>query len=104
MFEAVDGEARKAYEAGMSEMMKDKKFYPDANFTMRMSYGKVIPYDPRDGVSYKTQTYGVGVLEKEVPNDQEFHVPPRLHDLLNKKDFGRYGEKWPPSAVLPYRQ
>ncbi|MEM1000570.1 MAG: S46 family peptidase [Bacteroidota bacterium] len=92
MFESVNGESMKVFQAGMHKMMPDKKFYPDANSTMRMSYGKVIPYDPRDGVSYKYQTYSSGVLEKEVPNDEEFHVPGGLHDLFMAKDFGRYAD------------
>lgn len=90
LFSAIDGESMKIYQAGMHEMMPDKKFYPDANFTMRMSYGKVIPYDPRDGVSYKYITYGEGVLEKEVPGDEEFDVPKRLGQLLRSGDYGRY--------------
>lgn len=92
MFDQVDSEAMKLYAAGMMEMQKDKDFYPDANSTMRMSYGKVIPYDPRDGVSYKSQTYGEGILEKEVPGDEEFDVPTRLHDLLESGDYGQYAE------------
>jgi hypothetical protein len=76
----------------MHEMMPNKKFYPDANFTMRVSYGKMIPYDPRDGVSYKAQTFAKGILEKEVKGDEEFDVPAKLHDLFVKKDFGRYGQ------------
>lgn len=92
MFDAVNSESMKAYEAGMHEMNPNKKYYPDANFTMRVSYGKMIPYDPRDGVSYKSQTFGEGILEKEVKGDEEFDVPAKLHDLLMKKDFGRYGQ------------
>ncbi len=92
MFEAVNAASMKTYEAGMHEMMPNKKFYPDANFTMRVSYGKMIPYDPRDGVSYKAQTFAKGILEKEVKGDEEFDVPAKLHDLFVKKDFGRYGQ------------
>jgi hypothetical protein len=92
MFDAVNSASMKTYEAGMHEMMPNKKFYPDANFTMRVSYGKMIPYDPRDGVSYKAQTFAKGILEKEVKGDEEFDVPAKLHDLFVKKDFGRYGQ------------
>ncbi len=92
MFANVDGENTKLYQAAMMEMKPGKKFYPDANFTMRLSYGKMIPYDPRDGVSYLSYTYGEGILEKEVPGDEEFDVPSKLHDLLMKRDFGRYGQ------------
>lgn len=92
MFDAVNEACMKTYEAGLHEMHPNKKFYPDANFTMRVSYGKMIPYDPRDGVGYKSQTFGEGILEKEIKGDEEFDVPPHLHDLLVKKDFGRYGQ------------
>jgi hypothetical protein len=92
MFDAVNGESMKTYEAGLHEMNAGKKYYPDANFTMRVSYGKMIPYDPRDGVSYKAYTYADGILEKEVKGDEEFDVPSKLHDLLTRKDFGRYGQ------------
>lgn len=92
MFDAVDSEAMKVYQAGMMEMMKDATFYPDANSTMRLSYGKVIPYDPRDAVSYKSQTYADGILEKEIPGDGEFDVPAKLHSLIENGNFGRYGE------------
>jgi hypothetical protein len=91
-FDVVNDEAMRLFEDAMMKMAPEKKFYPDANFTMRMSYGKVIPYDPRDGVAYKLQTYGEGILEKEIPKDEEFDVPTKLHDLLKSKDFGPYGE------------
>lgn len=58
---------------------------------MRVSYGR-LSHDPRDGVSYKAQTFAKGILEKEVKGDEEFDVPVKLHDLLVKKDFGRYGQ------------
>lgn len=92
MYNAVDGESMRLYQAGMLEMEKNRRFYPDANSTMRLSYGTVLPYDPKDGVSYKTQTYAEGILEKEVPGDEEFNVPAGLTDLIRKGDFGRYGE------------
>jgi Peptidase S46 len=92
MFDAVNGANMMAYEAGLHEMNTGKKYYPDANFTMRVSYGKMIPYDPRDGVSYKAYTYADGILEKEVKGDEEFDVPTKLHDLLAAKDYGRYGK------------
>jgi len=92
VFDATYDQAMKLFQASIMEMQTERKFYPDANFTMRLSYGKVIPYDPRDGVSYKYMTWGSGVLEKEVPNDEEFHVPSKLKDLLVRKDFGPYGQ------------
>ncbi|MDD4754854.1 MAG: S46 family peptidase [Prolixibacteraceae bacterium] len=76
--------------AGLMEMQKDKKFYPDANSTMRLTYGQVLNYEPEDGVIYKYYTTHNGYLEKEIPGDDEFHVPERMKDLLNARDFGRY--------------
>lgn len=96
-FSGNDEELMKAYTKGLMEMQTDKEFYPNANFTMRLTYGKVIPYIPRDAVAYKAFTTHEGILEKEVPGDEEFDVPKKLHDLLVKKDFGRYGE----DGVLP---
>jgi hypothetical protein len=73
-------------------MDKTKNFYPDANFTMRLTYGKVGDYRPRDGVIYDYYTTLDGVMEKEIPGDYEFDVSPRLKELWEKKDFGIYGE------------
>lgn len=77
---------------GLREFKTDKFFYPDANFTLRLTYGQVKPYVPRDGVQFDYYTTGKGILEKEIPGDKEFNVPQKLHDLLVNKDFGRYGE------------
>ncbi|HDR50495.1 MAG TPA: S46 family peptidase [Mariniphaga anaerophila] len=76
--------------AGLMEMQQDKKFYPDANSTMRLTYGQVLDYEPRDGVIYKYYTTTDGYLEKEIPGDDEFHVPERMKELLYSRDFGRY--------------
>lgn len=83
---------RRLYLAGLMEMEKDKNFYPDANFTMRLSYGKVGDYKPRDAVTYDYYTTLAGVMEKEIPGDFEFDVHPKLKELYKKKDYGRYGE------------
>jgi hypothetical protein len=64
--------------------------YPDANFTIRLTYGNVKSYSPRDGVHYKYYTTANGILEKENPEDREFVVPAKLKELILKKDFGRY--------------
>ncbi|MEZ4825201.1 MAG: S46 family peptidase [Bacteroidia bacterium] len=82
---------RKTYVEGLREMHSDKKFYPDANSTMRLTYGKVRAYDPRDGVSYHYYTTLDGVMEKEDPTNEEFIVPAKLKDLWKNKDYGRYG-------------
>lgn len=78
------------YMAGQREMMTDKKFYPDANSTLRIAYGQVMPYEPADGVKYHYITTLDGIMEKAVPGDPEFDVPVRLTELYNKKDYGRY--------------
>lgn len=76
--------------AGLKEMQENKTFYPDANSTMRLTYGQALNYEPRDGVIYKYYTTTDGYLEKEIPGDMEFDVPPRMKELLLAKDFGRY--------------
>ena len=84
---------RRLFVAGLMEMQADKNFYPDANSTMRLTYGKVLDYEPRDGVIYKYYTTTDGYLEKEIPGDDEFHVPERMKNLLLSEDFGRYANE-----------
>lgn len=91
IYQGADEELMHVYMKGMREMESDKAFYPDANSTLRLTYGKVIPYDPRDGVTYKYTTTANGILEKEVPGDEEFDVHPKLKQLIQARDFGRYG-------------
>lgn len=79
--------------AGLMEMQKDKDFYPDANSTMRLTYGQVLDYEPRDGVIYKYYTTVAGYLEKEIPGDDEFDVPARMKELLLARDYGRYANE-----------
>jgi hypothetical protein len=83
---------RKTYIQGMREMNPDKMFYPDANSTMRVTYGKVVPYIPKDGVFYDYKTTLDGVMEKEDPTNDEFIVPSKLKELWEDKDYGRYAE------------
>lgn len=90
-FEYQIGGLRKDYVAGLREMHADQDFYPDANSTMRLTYGKVKSYEPSDGVAYSYYTTLDGVMEKEDPNDQEFIVPQKLKDLWEAQDYGRYG-------------
>jgi hypothetical protein len=82
----------RAFIAGLREMFPDKKFYPDANSTMRLTYGQVLDYYPADAVHYEYYTTLKGVIEKEDPTNWEFVVPAKLKELYEKKDFGRYGE------------
>jgi hypothetical protein len=80
------------------EMFPEKTFYPDANSTMRVSYGKVEGYSPADAVHYGFVTNSDGVLEKYVPGDYEFDLPEKLKDLFMNKDFGPYADD---SGKLP---
>ncbi len=82
---------KRLYLAGLMEMDKTKFFYPDANFTMRLTYGTVGNYSPKDGVIYEHQTTLKGVIEKHIPGDWEFNLPQKLIDLYNAKDYGKYG-------------
>jgi hypothetical protein len=82
---------KRLWMAALMEMVPEKTLYPDANFTMRLSYGTVQDYDPRDGVTYKYYTTLQGVVDKYKPGDYEFDLPKRLIDLNNKKEYGRYG-------------
>lgn len=70
---------------------KSARLFPDANSTLRVTYGKVKGYKPRDGVTYEPFTYLDGVMEKYVPGDYEFDVPQKLIELYNAKDYGVYG-------------
>ncbi len=80
--------------AAQMEMQPDRMFYPDANFTMRMTYGQVLPYRPADGVVYDYYTTLSGVIAKEDPeNAYEFSVPEKLKQLYAAKDFGPYACK-----------
>ena len=83
-------QAINVYIAGLLEMADGKPVYPDANFTIRMTYGKVLPYDPKDGVTYHYYTTLLGVMQKEDPNNWEFVVPAKLKELWETKNFGEY--------------
>lgn len=86
-------ELQKLYVQGQKEVFKDKKFYPDANSTLRVAYGKVNSYKPKDGVEYNYYTTLDGIIEKEIPGDEEFDVPVKLKELYIKKDYGQYADK-----------
>jgi hypothetical protein len=89
---------RRLWIAALKEMSPERTQYPDANFSMRLSYGSVLDYDPRDAVTYKHFTTADGVMEKYKPGDYEFDLPQRFIDLYNKKEFGRYAA---PEGYLP---
>lgn len=87
--------AHKVWVKGMMDMNQENglPIYPDANSTLRLTYGKVSPYEPADGVIYDYYTTLKGVMEKEDPNNWEFVVPAKLKKLYENKDFGRYAMK-----------
>ncbi len=82
--------ASKAYAAGLMEWSKGKAMYPDANFTMRLTYGTVKSYSPKDALNYRYYSTIYGVMEKEDPDNYEFIVPEKLKRLYVKRDYGRY--------------
>ncbi len=93
-YDAEFARGHREFIAGLQRMMPGHKFYPDANSTMRMTYGQVMPYRPADGVIYDYYTTLSGVMAKEDPaNPFEFTVPQRLKDLYAAKDFGPYAWK-----------
>ncbi len=81
---------QRIYIAGVMEYMPDKTKYPDANFTMRMTYGKVLDYYPYDAVHYNWYTTIDGVIQKYKKGDYEFDLPQHFIDLYDKKEYGRY--------------
>ncbi|MFA6871935.1 MAG: S46 family peptidase [Bacteroidaceae bacterium] len=83
----------KTYVKGLCEMNAANPQYPDANFTIRMTYGNVKSYQPKDGVFFDYYTTTNGILEKEDSTNREFNVPTKLKELILKKDFGRYAMK-----------
>jgi hypothetical protein len=78
------------YMKAQMEVVPDQRYFPDANSTMRVTYGKVNGYAPRDAVYYNPVTYLDGVMEKYVPGDYEFDVPEKLRELYEAKDYGQY--------------
>ena len=87
--------AHKTWVEGMMKLKQQEgtPIYPDANSTLRLTYGKIGSYSPKDGVEYSYYTTLKGVMEKEDPDNFEFVVPAKLKELYNNKDFGRYAMK-----------
>ena len=83
-------EGSKAFTAGLLEWQKGKATYPDANSTMRLTYGSVLSYSPKDAVTYNYYSTLKGVMEKEDPDNYEFKVPAKLKELYEAKDYGQY--------------
>jgi len=84
---------QRTYMKAILELFPNNRIFPDANSTLRVTYGKVKGYKPNDGITYEPFTYLDGVMEKYVPDDYEFNVPKKLIDLYNTKDYGVYGVK-----------
>jgi len=103
-FNTKNAELGKSYLKGIME--KDTaaaaKMYPDANLSMRVSYGSVKSYQPKDGVKYDYVCTTKGILEKYIPDDYEFDLPGKMVDLLRKKDFGQYIDKGRNDLVVTF--
>lgn len=99
-----NNELGRLYMKGIMEMNPDavKKMYPDANFSMRVSYGNVKSYNPRDAAHYDYVTTSKGILEKYIPGDYEFDLPAKEIELLKKRDFGQYIDKARNDLVIDF--
>ena len=86
-------DARKHFAGALMEWQKGKAMYPDANSTMRLTYGHVLPYSPKDGLKYLHYTTAKGLLEKEDPNNPEFILPAVVKERLLAADYGRWADK-----------
>lgn len=84
---------QKVYMKALIEVLPEERYFPDANGTLRVTYGQVRGYSPRDAVYYEPVSYLDGVIEKYVPGDYEFDVPERLRDLYDSKDYGQYADE-----------
>lgn len=94
-YETLDLEIKalqRTYMKAQLELYPDARIFPDANSTLRVTYGKVDGYAPKDAIYYEPVTHLEGIMEKYVPGDYEFDVPAKLIDLYNAKDYGAYGE------------
>lgn len=84
---------QRIYMKGQMEMEPEKRFSPDANFTLRVTYGKIEGFKPKDGMNYRHFTTLEGIMQKENPDIYDYVVEPRLKELYNTKDYGRYADK-----------
>jgi len=92
-FNAVNAVEGSKYMRGLMAMQPEKKFYPDANGTLRLTYGNAKSYSPKDAAHYSFYTTLNGIMEKNNPNQFEFNVPSKLKDLYKAKDYGNYADK-----------
>lgn len=94
-FQRINGEiakVQKVYMKALMEVLPSDKYYPDANSTLRVTYGQVRGYAPRDAVYYNPVSYLDGIIEKHIPGDYEFNVPEKLIELHKAKDYGQYAD------------
>lgn len=94
-YQRINGEiakVQKAYMKALMEVLPSDKYYPDANSTLRVTYGQVQGYAPRDAVYYNPVSYLDGIIEKHIPGDYEFNVPEKLIELHKTKDYGQYAD------------
>lgn len=103
-FNAKNNEVGRLYIKGsmLMDTVKSKKMYPDATFTMRVSFGNVKSYVPRDAMKYDYYTTMKGILEKYKPGDYEFDLPEKLVELARKKDYGQYADKLNKELVVGF--
>lgn len=83
----------KDWVAGLMQMESSKTFFPNANSTLRVSYGAIEGYKPKDGIKYTHYTTLTGIMEKDIPSIYDYDVPQRLRDLYQSKDFGHYTQE-----------
>ncbi len=84
--------AERLYTDAIRKMNPEKSYYPNANSTLRLTYGNILPYEARDAVFYEYYTTAEGILEKYQPGDLEFDAPDKLITMIKEKDYGRYGK------------
>jgi len=101
-FNTANDDLGRMYLKGVMEMNPKKKMYPDATFTMRVSYGNVKSYQPRDAVKYDYVCTMTGVMDKYKPGDYEFDLPAKLIDLAKRKDYGQYIDKQRNDLVVTF--
>ena len=93
VYKGIQGDidqVQKQYMAGLMEMNQNKVLYPDANFTMRIAYGKVEGYAPKNGVIYNHYTTLDGIIEKDNPEIYDYNIPEKLRHLYRQQDYGIY--------------
>jgi hypothetical protein len=88
----LEDKLQRKYMAAQMKMQPDRVFYPDANFTLRVTYGQVDDFYPRDGIRYKHYTTLKGIIEKDNPDIYDYRVPQKLKELYAARDYGDYGQ------------